>query len=1569
MSPMLLRRRVSTDPTLDEVYKRRNNGGSMGGMASPRSIKDRTNSVMRRVDKWISVFGDVDDDVPGSTIRGPGKERTTEPAVALSSPPTTPKKERTKESSTGEMSTGGSKKINAKNRGKKPKKVSTGVVALSAPTVTSPDSKITAVASSSNVELLNTKGHSRPAKMKQRVPEIPPGDAEDIPFPRSGESQGKQRKNRLGLRTRVNKSEKSEDTVTQSTTPELDHDRKEGQKCFNLMAITDPPPPDSPVELIKGPPLSETTCKIRRRSWAEPMSQEGMRKDAEESTSTQQIGNRSVVVDTQPDDEAYVEGSLYGETGAFHKEGTYGLRLPSQRAIKDRVEGLQRKLCSPSSMSKIRSTLSRSFSGESVRGGDLTIMKVQSNPREEDVQTRKGGEHARKGAAATYGSSTISRSDKGQHHIHAAVKAVLGKVEQWIPDMDGPESTKMKSPFGRRPRLPMAVSPTGKKLKARITRILSSHNSSSCETDFPVDVDEIEFIQAKERSKFNFEGPFKEAGTASFELELQRTAAIADNGSISGTNENKSFDKEVDLGSGTQNVTSSNGAIYSRGGIVPAARGTTDSGQATETIPRERSPQRKDKYGRPTSGSSIGRIPASLDSFARFEHGREASQVRLVSQTAEFSNLDVQVEFSPFHRRFSTPSKGGVMTNGNLGTRDSTQSTKMPNRSYVSGAKKDSNEICTREWLNKTEWDGESPLVDHSESAHRTSLPGESRMVRSSSEPKLVSIVRRVRSNHKVPKNPIHSETTRTSAWDNKDKGGGGKVEEQQLETPHRVKEKIHILERKLSSPPLCHDDTKFPDRLEDIKDPTLKHQSDLMTDKLPNWKSKSEAPVKGNKSKRVHCDELSYPPFHEQSAFSFPRKNMIKSLSESKLKTRVDDNRAPSRKSRRPRSRSPDCKTMIQKAIELEEETIERIRTPVAVLIDQFSANKHFRFSGTEVSGTCNIHIGRSRQLNSVHLDAMNRQESLNDNEAVDDSGFVQKRRRSSALKSIDHSTYEAVASVDDSEFECNSGEHNEALDVLSAGVANPQAGSNSSNHRAGGGPISLCGKSVDHSLYEAIKSVDESEFECGSGEDVCAIKKKSRIIEQPTAETNDPIHGSKPNVIVLDFESMEPPTPVRNQHKEVVKDLKDLMQKAKDAKENENQRRIKEKVLRDLLESSKTWGLANQDDETGPANDLTVDEVSDIVTHINLCEQTNTPIRWDLINDILFPASPGDEPEQKEEIIEAFESISNQEKPVIRLCTEESTDNDKNIISCFKSQVENLELKDEVHLSEGEGDVVDAFRTRYSISEEELADVIAHLKLSEESNTPVRWDLIHQIIHPEETMDVIKALCSNPNNMVSDFDECRSAITEGFDNESHVSWFSIYPEFDDSASSLTFLVENEEIKVGKKSGRTGPGRDTTIHELIDEFDCPTFMFHDGNRGAVRSSVTNGLSASRHDGPERRLRKHGQGRQESIPVPDQLSSNAGNEIPPKNDQRLANHHCLNDLLESMHSPILHDSIPSLHVDESLRVRRPQFGNMAQDSYSSPCLEDSRSGIAQVLQGSNPSLWVEETVDDDDEES
>ncbi|KAG7361160.1 hypothetical protein IV203_036260 [Nitzschia inconspicua] len=47
----------------------------------------------------------------------------------------------------------------------------------------------------------------------------------------------------------------------------------------------------------------------------------------------------------------------------------------------------------------------------------------------------------------------------------------------------------------------------------------------------------------------------------------------------------------------------------------------------------------------------------------------------------------------------------------------------------------------------------------------------------------------------------------------------------------------------------------------------------------------------------------------------------------------------------------------------------------------------------------------------------------------------------------------------------------------------------------------------------------------------------------------------------------------------------------------------------------------------------------------------------------------------------------------------------------------------------------------------------------------------------------------------------DCPSVMTEGVDDESLVSWFSLYPEFDDCASSLTFLLDdNGNIKCGRR-------------------------------------------------------------------------------------------------------------------------------------------------------------------------
>jgi hypothetical protein len=145
--------------------------------------------------------------------------------------------------------------------------------------------------------------------------------------------------------------------------------------------------------------------------------------------------------------------------------------------------------------------------------------------------------------------------------------------------------------------------------------------------------------------------------------------------------------------------------------------------------------------------------------------------------------------------------------------------------------------------------------------------------------------------------------------------------------------------------------------------------------------------------------------------------------------------------------------------------------------------------------------------------------------------------------------------------------------------------------------------------------------------------------------AEMNNPVQLSKQQVIVFDLESMEPHNCVLMHYLKVVKDLKELMKNAKEEKENESHRWIKERIFCELLETSKTWVLLKDCEWIGPPNVGNVDEVSDVVAHISLCKQTNTPICWDLITDILLPEGAVDEAEHKKETNKIVRNICNEE------------------------------------------------------------------------------------------------------------------------------------------------------------------------------------------------------------------------------------------------------------------------------------------------------------------------------------
>ena len=92
------------------------------------------------------------------------------------------------------------------------------------------------------------------------------------------------------------------------------------------------------------------------------------------------------------------------------------------------------------------------------------------------------------------------------------------------------------------------------------------------------------------------------------------------------------------------------------------------------------------------------------------------------------------------------------------------------------------------------------------------------------------------------------------------------------------------------------------------------------------------------------------------------------------------------------------------------------------------------------------------------------------------------------------------------------------------------------------------------------------------------------------------------------------------------VVKDLEMLMTKTANQPETKVQRTIKDKMMQDLLHSNKSLVPEGVRQSLLQA-DLTIHEVSEIVAHMNMCEEAQSPIRWDLIKDIAFPDGIDDE------------------------------------------------------------------------------------------------------------------------------------------------------------------------------------------------------------------------------------------------------------------------------------------------------------------------------------------------------
>jgi hypothetical protein len=108
----------------------------------------------------------------------------------------------------------------------------------------------------------------------------------------------------------------------------------------------------------------------------------------------------------------------------------------------------------------------------------------------------------------------------------------------------------------------------------------------------------------------------------------------------------------------------------------------------------------------------------------------------------------------------------------------------------------------------------------------------------------------------------------------------------------------------------------------------------------------------------------------------------------------------------------------------------------------------------------------------------------------------------------------------------------------------------------------------------------------------------------------------------------------------------------------------------------------------------------------------------------------------------------------------------------------------------------------TKYSkmppqITKEHIRSVIAHFTQCEKAGEAFSFEMMCRILGSE-------ALHSADRPFVNEKGDCHSILTEGSEDESLVSWFSLCAEFDDCASSLTFQVDGNDVRAGRRKKQT---------------------------------------------------------------------------------------------------------------------------------------------------------------------
>jgi hypothetical protein len=119
-----------------------------------------------------------------------------------------------------------------------------------------------------------------------------------------------------------------------------------------------------------------------------------------------------------------------------------------------------------------------------------------------------------------------------------------------------------------------------------------------------------------------------------------------------------------------------------------------------------------------------------------------------------------------------------------------------------------------------------------------------------------------------------------------------------------------------------------------------------------------------------------------------------------------------------------------------------------------------------------------------------------------------------------------------------------------------------------------------------------------------------------------------------------------------------------------------------------------------------LALADVSEIVEHVIICEETNTLVQWDMIRDIVFPL--GMENDSGHNVSSSTQPSSPKTSPQQQYNHQEQGDEEDSLV----------------------GD--ESFRNLFEISQAELDIVLSHINICKQTEEPIRWDLISEIMFP---------------------------------------------------------------------------------------------------------------------------------------------------------------------------------------------------------------------------------------------